>query len=102
VEPAWRTAVGAVAGLVSSGDSIDELGLAALTDGCYFVSVSPERVKALHEAFGRLDRRALATLYGRGNIATPAEAEFLSYLDQWRAAVRFAQERGLGLIGHCG
>ena len=100
VEPSGRDALSSVTQLISTGESIDELGLSPLTDGCYFVSISPERVAALDAAFSSLDLQKLAGLYSEYRSEPPAE--FVEWVTQWRDAIRYVKERGLGLIGYCG
>ncbi len=100
VDPNQRGALETLTQLLSTGDSIDELGLGPLTEGCYFVSLSPERVAELHQAFASLDRAQLAKLHEASR--PESTADFRDWLEQWGSALSFALERGLGLIGHCG
>lgn len=101
VDPATRSPISAISELISEGESMDELGLASLTEGCYFISLSPERVASLSQAFSSVDIEQLESLYhSRTKASVPSG--FSSYLTQWQSALRFVQERGLGLIGHCG
>jgi hypothetical protein len=85
--------------LISEGASIDELGLSALTDGAYFLSISPGPVAELSRAFAALPIDALGERCA-GSGWTPADVA--AWLGQWRDALAFAAERQLGLIGHCG
>lgn len=89
-----------VARLIADGESIDELGLAPLTEHACFVSLSPERVHELAAVFDGLDAGALAEACAE-EAGEPAE-ELAAWLGQWRDALVFARDRGLGLIGHCG
>jgi len=100
VDPATRRPLSAISDLISDGESIDELGLASLTEGCYFISVSPERVASLSQAFSSVDIKQLEALYQSKKSSVPSG--FSSYVSQWESALHFVQERGLGLIGHCG
>lgn len=98
----------AIMSVISSGASLDELGLSPLTGGCYFFSISPETVGRLLPAFEGVDIQRLGMLCAE--MAEPSLreelpnlAEHLSgVLEQWRDALRFARDRKLGLIGHCG
>lgn len=89
-----------VAQLISDKESIDELGLSPLTDGAYFVSLSPARVAELSQSFSQLQIDSLAEHCSKA-AGEPA-AYIAQWLTQWRDALAFAQARGLGLIGHCG
>lgn len=89
-----------VARLISDGDSVDELGLSPLTEGTYFVSLSPDRVVELSAAFAQLPIDAVAERCAEA-AQFPAAA-VAQWLTQWRDALAFAQSRGLGLLGHCG
>jgi hypothetical protein len=95
-----REAIALVAQLISTGESIDELGLGPLTDGCYFVSISPERVATLDAAFSSIDLPNLGELCSESK--SEAASDLVAWLTQWRDAIRYVKERGLGLIGHCG
>ncbi|ODB99865.1 hypothetical protein A3197_05570 [Candidatus Thiodiazotropha endoloripes] len=44
-----------LASLISEGDSIDEIGLSPLTEGCYFISLSPNRVSSINKVFNNID-----------------------------------------------
>lgn len=81
-----------IASLISVGDSVDELGISALTEGCYFISISPARVQSLLKSFLQLD---LETIPG----ITEDAAEWLR---QWKFALEFAQSKCFGIIGHRG
>ena len=92
--------VEAVASLISEGKSIDEIGLSSLTDGCYFISISPERISGLREAFNNMDLGALSERCSEFTELPSAEIE--QWLGQWKMALDFAGGKGVGLIGHCG
>lgn len=92
--------VDTVAQLISEGESIDELGLSPLTEGTYFISLSPERVSHLCQAFDQLPIDAVAN-HCSGTAGWPAQ-DIALWLRQWQDALAFAQARGLGVIGHCG
>jgi hypothetical protein len=89
-----------VSRLIADGESIDELGLGPRTEHTYFVSLSPERVAELAGVFARLDVAALGEACAE-EADEPAE-ELAAWLGQWRDALAFARDRGLGLVGHCG
>lgn len=79
-----------VASLIANGDSIDELGLSPLTDGVYFITISPERVAALLPSFSSYVERAKLPDYA------------IEWVRQWEAALRFANSEGLGILCSCG
>jgi hypothetical protein len=78
--------------LISNGDSIDELGLSTLTEGCYFISISPESVASLQTSFESLN---VDTIPGMNSDAK-------EWITQWQKAFEFAKANGYGVIGHCG
>ena len=99
-EPDQREHMEAVSRLFSAGDSIYELGLGPLTEGCNFMSMSPGRVSAMRRTFSALDLTKVAELHeASGKESTET---LLEWLRQWQTAVEFAHDKGLGLIGHCG
>ena len=81
-----------VAKLISTGDSIDEAGLSAETDGCYFASLSPAKIAAVLPAFNGLEPATLAGL----------DDDAREWIAQWKDALGYAQHNGLGLLAHCG
>lgn len=88
----YRDAPADVASLISCGASIDELGISPLTDDCYFVSLSPEKVKELIASMQTIDLDAAPG-------STPDAKEWVT---QWQKALEFAMENGRGIIGQCG
>ncbi|CAB1065556.1 hypothetical protein D1BOALGB6SA_10353 [Olavius sp. associated proteobacterium Delta 1] len=88
----YRDAFSDVASLISCGASIDELGISPLTDDCYFVSLSPEKVKELIASMQAIDLDAVPGI-------TPDAKEWVT---QWQKALEYAMEHGWGIIGHCG
>jgi hypothetical protein len=108
VDATTRLAVEPLSQLISSGAATDELGISPLTDGCYFISLSPERVSTLRRAVDSLDFAALAALHAQTRSPSLAKSlpdidnDFVAYLEQWRGALRFADDHHYGLIGHCG
>lgn len=86
--------------LLAEGPSIDELGIAPLTDDCYYISLSPETVRYLAHSFAALDlERVAADCPLQSDLEA---ADLTEWLAQWRDALRFIAGRNLGLIGHCG
>ena len=67
-------------------------GFPPLTEGCYFISISPERVRSLLTSFEALD------LNGIPHLTEDAK----EWIKQWQAALEYARAKGLGVIGHCG
>ena len=88
----YRDALADIASLISCGASIDELGISPLTDNCYFVSLSPERVKGIVASMQVLDLDAVP------GITPDAKA----WITQWQEAFEYAMEHGWGILGHCG
>lgn len=86
--------------LSNEGPSIDELGIAALTDHCYYISMSPKTVARMAKVFGALDLGALAEDAAEAGDGSADEIE--QWLKQWKDALAFAASKNLGLIGHCG
>lgn len=78
--------------LISNGESLDELGLSPLTEGCYFISLSPATARALLEAIRTLDIDSISDL----------SDDAKEWIGQWVNALEFADKGGFGLIGHCG
>ena len=87
-----RPALRALSRIISTGESVDELGLSQLSDGCYFVSMSPETVRELLAATRAIDLSCVCAL----------SEEAKEWCGQWLQALSFADKEGLGLIGHCG
>jgi len=100
VDPNTYGALSEISKLICEGDAIDELGLNSLTEGSYFISLSPDRTAPLAQAFSSVDFGELENLYRSKKSSVPQG--FASYLTQWQSALSFVQERGLGLVGHCG
>lgn len=106
--PEMKAGLEAAATLISQGNAVDELGIGELTDGCYFISMSPERVAELHSAFSALDLSSLGALFAKIRTESLAkslpdvEADFVAYLKQWAEALKFINENRCGIIVHCG
>ena len=81
-----------IATIISTGEALDELGISALTEGCYFISISPSRIESLLQSFQRLDVERVSEL----SIDTK------EWIEQWRSALDYASSKGFGIIGHCG
>lgn len=78
--------------LISNGESIDELGLSPLTEGCYFISISPDKISSLLESFHSLDLNKIKEI----------DDSSKQWIRQWQSALEFACSKRCGLIGHCG
>lgn len=91
--------LGEVRRLLANGPSIDELGISELTDGCYYVSMSPTTVARMDGVFGALQLDRLAAVAQTDDIAAE---DLKEWLRQWKGALAFAASQKLGLIGHCG
>ncbi len=81
-----------IAAVISTRDALDELGISPLTEGCYFISISPSRVESLLQSFQRIDLEKISGL----------SADAKQWIGQWRAAIEYAASQGYGIIGHCG
>jgi hypothetical protein len=81
-----------MASLIAAGESVDELGLWPLTEGCCFVSISPARVASLLRAFQGSDLESIPGI----------DLDAKEWIGQWRSALEFANAKGLGVIGRCG
>ena len=79
--------------IVCSGVALDELGICDLTEGCNFLSMSPQQVQAMAGHFNALRESA----YFEG-----LSSDTRDWLEQWRGALEFCVTRQLGLIGHAG
>ena len=88
-----RDAIIEISKLISAGDPIDEIGLSPLSDGCYFISLSPGTVNSLYNHFNSLDLDNLASLLTEG-----AE-NFVEYMIQWKNALELCSQKELGFIG---
>lgn len=99
-EKAPMSGVRTLMALLSFGPENDELRLSTATDSIYYLSLSPSRVMALDAELAALDVQAVAALCA-GRSDWPAES-IAAYCSQWLAALRFAKERGLGLVGTLG
>ena len=97
-----REALLAQADLLNAEDPIDELEVSPLTEGCYFISLSPETVARLDAALAPLSVPVFVDLHAQAGLESPAPQELAEWIQQWRAALKFARAEGLGLIGHCG
>ncbi len=86
--------------LASVDAAIDELGLSPLTDHCYFMSLSPERVSDLHRRTEQIDIPRIAAICAAVNHEPPEDV--VQWLNQWKNAIDFVHKSGLGLIAHCG
>ena len=81
-----------IATVISTGEALDELGISDLTDGCYFISISPSRIESLLQSFQRLDVEGVPGL----------SSDTKDWIEQWKSALEYASSKGFGLIGHCG
>jgi hypothetical protein len=81
-----------IATVISTGEALDELGISDLTDGCYFISISPSRIEPLLQSFQRLDVEGVPGL----------SSDTKDWIEQWKSALEYASSKGFGLIGHCG
>jgi len=81
-----------IATVISTGEALDELGISDLTDGCYFISISPSRIESLLQSFQRLDVEGVPGL----------SSDTKDWIEQWKSALECASSKGFGLIGHCG
>ena len=81
-----------IATVITSGESLDELGISELTEGCYFISISPSRIKTLLPSFQRV-----------ADVGFPGvSSDTKEWIDQWKLAFEYASANGFGIIGHCG
>jgi hypothetical protein len=96
-----RTALLIRAGLLPllaySEPAQDDLQLAPASDGCFFASLSPESARAAARAVRELDLGTIA-----GKLDPEQQPLFHTILQQWATAIFRAEERGAGMIGHCG
>jgi hypothetical protein len=91
----------AVKDLLAGGDAaIDQLGLSPLTDHCYFMSLSPESVSDFHQRMQQIDLAGIAAICTSASHESPEDVA--EWLRQWKNAIDFVHENGLGLIAHCG
>ena len=81
-----------IATIISTGEALDELGISDLTDGCYFISISPSRIESLLQSFQQLDIEGVSGL----------SSDTKNWIEQWKSALEYASSKGFGLIGHCG
>jgi hypothetical protein len=81
-----------IATVISTGEALDELGISDLTDGCYFISISPSRIELLLQSLRRLDVEGVPGL----------SSDTKDWIGQWKSALEYASSKGFGLIGHCG
>ena len=81
-----------VATVISSGEALDELGISPLTEGCYFISISPSRIESLLPSFQRAVAEEVPSL----------SSDTKDWIEQWRLALEYASIKGFGIIGHCG
>jgi hypothetical protein len=79
--------------LVSNAPT-DELGLADVSSGCFYASLSPTTVATMAEALTELDLAWVAAEIGPPRCP--------GYLDQWAAVIFLARDRGMGLVAHVG
>ena len=90
----------AIAALISDGETIDELGLSAVTEGTCFISLSPERIEPILQAFAQTNVEELASTCAR--LSGEPEVDLQLWLRQWRDALSFVRSRNHGLVAHCG
>jgi hypothetical protein len=83
--------------LAYSEPTRDELRLGPASDGCFFASLSPRSARAAARAVRKLDLGAVAAKLDPGQ-----QPLFHKILNQWATAILRAEERGAGLVGHCG
>jgi hypothetical protein len=95
-------ALRALSELITTGDAIDELGISPLTEGCYFLSLSPELIVEFDDVLQKLAADTLVRLHSLSGVDSPSQSAFVAYVQQWVAALNFARQQGVGLIGHCG
>ena len=83
--------------LAYSEPAQDDLQLAPASDGCFFASLSPSSVRGTAQAVRGLDLGMVA-----GKLGPTRQPLFHTILQQWATAIFRAEERGAGMIGHCG
>jgi hypothetical protein len=81
-----------VATVISFGEALDELGISPLTEGCYFISISPSRIETLLPSFQRMVSEGVPSL----------SSDTKEWIEQWTLALEYASAKGFGIIGHCG
>jgi len=74
----------------------DDLGVRALSNYTVFQSLSPDRISGLVKAFAALNLSQLEQLHVASG-ARPTSG-FLDHLEHYRNTLRWAHDRGLGLV----
>lgn len=92
--------------IISFEETTDELNLSPASDGCYFASLGPSKVKELASIFDTIDFEALAikieeqcTPHSRFN---DIEAGVKKYFKQWEGVLKYATGKEWGVICHIG
>ena len=104
----FRSTLESISQIISIGKTIDELGISPLTEGCYFISMSPERVSEIYQAFNSIDFAVLGNFFAENRSESSVkslpnvDSDFLAYLKQWHKALKYAHDNNFGFIGHAG
>lgn len=86
-------AVIAVREVIPTGEAVDELGMCDLTEGCNFLSVSPDTVRGLSGQFES---------FCAGADFAGLSDDTRQWVAQWADAFSYFASRSLGVIGHIG
>lgn len=94
--------------LISQGKQVDEFKMGPASEGCWWISASPETTRSIHENLSRLDLQRLGQLVQEvrppdaGELPDHVDTDFIPFIEQHRRVVAAAVKRGYGLLGHCG
>lgn len=94
--------------LVCESGQVDELGMGAATEGCTWISASPETTATIKGHIDAVDLdHCVALLRGRpapvaDEIMAELDAMFVDFIAQHARMVDTAVSLGYGLLGHCG
>jgi hypothetical protein len=94
--------------LIAESGHIDEFLLTEPSEGCYWISASPESVASMKNHLDAVDLQDCAASL-RNNppkdadeIMSDLDEMFISFVEQHRRMVDLAVSKGYGLLGHCG
>lgn len=93
--------------LIATDNLTDEFGLAAPSEGCFWISASPDSVRTIKTHIDGLNMvRCISSLAANPlpqvEITKDVSGAFLPILEQHARIVDLAVAHGYGLLGHCG
>jgi hypothetical protein len=94
--------------LISENSQLDELGTGRVTEGNWWISITPESTKNICEALKQIDFPDLADVLREHPPDTEeytmpsVQEDFFDYIKQYLTVLEKTVERGYGLLGYVG